>query len=152
MCVTRTWVPSWSNAILIWYHYIVICTLVTIFNWWLSNIVMKLRVLIKEALLIFHWLTFRIVLVCALASGHRALFFCFWYKRQLKNYYYIYVQCTLPTVCKSAQYYCRAFISINDRRINYKYIIATDSFMCVITIFRLYNMKENCLMLHLYGR
>ena len=44
------------------------------------------------------------------------------------------------------------YISINGRRINYKYIIATNSFMCVITIFRLYNMEENCLMLHLNDR
>ena len=40
----------------------------------------------------------------------------------------------MSTVCKSAQYYCRVFKSINGRRINYKYIIATNSFMCVITI------------------
>ena len=40
----------------------------------------------------------------------------------------------------------------NGRRINYKYIIATNSFMCVITIFRPYNMEENCLTLHLYDR
>ena len=46
----------------------------------------------------------------------------------------------MSTVSKSAQYYCRAFISINGRRINYKYIIATNSFMCVITIFR-YSLK-----------
>ena len=39
---------------------------------------MKLRVLIKEALVVFHWLTFCIILLCSLASGHRALF---WYKR-----------------------------------------------------------------------
>ena len=58
----------------------------------------------------------------------------------------------MSTVRKSAQYYCRAFISINGRRINYKYIIATNSFMCVITIFRLYNMEENCLMIHFYDR
>ena len=56
----------------------------------------------------------------------------------------------MSTVQKSAQSYCTAFISISGRRINYKYIIATNSFMCVITIFRLYNMEENCLMLHLY--
>ena len=38
----------------------------------------------------------------------------------------------MSTVSKSAQYYCRAFISINGRRINYKtykYIIATNSFI-----------------------
>ena len=52
---------------------------------------------------------------------------------------------------KSAQYYCRAFISINGRQIYYKYIISTNSFMSVITIFRLYIMEENCLILHLYG-
>ena len=49
----------------------------------------------------------------------------------------------MSNVRKSAQYYCRAFTSINGRRVNYKYIIATNSFMCVITIFRLYNMEEN---------
>ena len=49
----------------------------------------------------------------------------------------------MSNVRKSAQYYCRAFTSINGRRVNYKYIIASNSFMCVITIFRLYNMEEN---------
>ena len=44
----------------------------------------------------------------------------------------------MSTVRKSAQYYCRAFISINGRRINYKYFIATNSFMWAIIIFRLY--------------
>ena len=34
------------------------------------------------------------------------------------------------------------YISINGRRTNYKCIIATNRFMCVITIFRLYNMEE----------
>ena len=64
----------------------------------------------------------------------------------------------MSTVRKNAQYYCRAFISINGRRISYKYIIAscvimcTNTFMCVITIFRLYNMEENCLMFHFYDR
>ena len=32
-------------------------------------------------------------------------------------------------------YYCRVFISINGRRINYKCIIATNNFMCVIRVF-----------------
>ena len=41
---------------------------------------------------------------------------------------------------------------INGGRINYKSIIATNSFMCVTTIFRLYNMEENYLVLHLYDR
>ena len=58
----------------------------------------------------------------------------------------------MSTVRKSAQYYCRTFISINGRRINCKYIIATNSFMCVITIFRQYSMEENCLMFHFYDR
>ena len=58
----------------------------------------------------------------------------------------------MSTVCKSAQCYRRAFISINGRRINYKYIIAINSFMCVITIFRLYNMEGNCVMFHFYDR
>ena len=44
------------------------------------------------------------------------------------------------------------FISINGRRVNDKCIVATNSFMYVITIFRLYTMEENCLMLHLYDR
>ena len=44
------------------------------------------------------------------------------------------------------------YISINSRRINYKCILATNSFMCVITIFRLYNLEKHCLMLHLYDR
>ena len=36
---------------------------------------------------------------------------------------------------------------------NYKCIIATNSFMCAITIFfRLYNIEEKCLMLHLFDR
>ena len=34
----------------------------------------------------------------------------------------------MSTMRKNVQYYCRAFISINGRQINYKYIIA----MCVI--------------------
>ena len=73
-CVTGTYMASCIDVILIWYHYIVICTLVTIFNWWLSSKDMKLRVLIKEVLVVFHWLTFRIILLCSLVSGHRALF------------------------------------------------------------------------------
>ena len=32
--------------------------------------------------------------------------------------------------------YIYIHISINGRQINYKYIVATNSFMCVITIFR----------------
>ena len=46
---------------LIRYHYIVICTLVTMFNWWLSCKDIKLRVFIKEELVVFHWLTFSII-------------------------------------------------------------------------------------------
>ena len=90
-CVTGTWVPSWIDVILIWYHYIVICTLVTIFNWWLSSKDMKLRVLIKEVLAVFHWLMFSIILLCSLGSGHQALFLVqdttqeFWYS-PLKDY------------------------------------------------------------------
>ena len=48
--------------------------------------------------------------------------------------------------------YIYIYISINSRRINYKCILATNSFMCVITIFRLYNLEKHCLMLHLYDR
>ena len=62
-CVTGTWVPSWVDVILIWYHYIVICTFVTIFNWWLSSKDMKLWVLIKEVLVVFHWLTVRYIYI-----------------------------------------------------------------------------------------
>ena len=46
----------------------------------------------------------------------------------------------------------RLLINLAERLYQYKYIIATNSFVCVITIFRLYNMGENCLMLHLYDR
>ena len=73
-CVTGTWVTSWIDFILIWYHYIVICTLVTVFNWWLSSKYMKLRVLIKEVLVMFHWLTFRVIFPSSLVSRHQALF------------------------------------------------------------------------------
>ena len=73
-CVTGTWVSSWIDVILIWYHYTVICTLVAIFNWWLSSKDMKLPVLIKEVLVVVHWLTFRIILLCSLLSGYQALF------------------------------------------------------------------------------
>ena len=53
----------------------------------------------------------------------------------------------LITVKKKTTYiFNRTYIYI------YKCIIATNSFMCVITIFRLYNMEENCLMLHLCDR
>ena len=54
-------------------------------------------------------------------------------------YIYIYILAVyfMSIVRKSAQYYCRAFISINGRQINYKYITVTNSFMCAITIFRL---------------
>ena len=31
-CVTGTWVPLWNDVSVIWYHYIVICTLVVIFK------------------------------------------------------------------------------------------------------------------------
>ena len=38
-------------------------------------------------------------------------------------YIYIYINsCFLSTLRKSAQYYCRAFIPINDRRIFRKYV------------------------------
>ena len=63
---------------------------------------------------------------------------------------YILAVYVMSTVRKSAQYYYRAFISTNGRQINCKYIIATNGFMCVITIFRLCSMEENSLMLHLY--
>ena len=74
MCVTGTWVPSWSDVILIWYHYIVICMLVIILNWWLSSKDMKLWVLIEQALVVFHWLTFCIILLCSLASEHLCVY------------------------------------------------------------------------------
>ena len=50
--VTAAWMHLWSNAILIWYHYIVNCTLVTISNW-LSCKGMKLWVLIKDAFVFY---------------------------------------------------------------------------------------------------
>ena len=70
-CVTGTWVPSWIDVILIWYHYIVICMLVTIFNRWLSSKDMKLRVLIKEVLVVFYWLTFRIIYIYTQSKSPR---------------------------------------------------------------------------------
>ena len=68
------WVPFWSDVILIWYHYTVICTFVTIFNWWLSSKDMKLRVLIKETLVVFHWLTFCI--------KHKYIYIYIWEHKQ----------------------------------------------------------------------
>ena len=67
---------------------------------------------------------------------------------------YIFIRAVhcMSTVHKSAQHYYRAFISINGRRIHYKYIIATNSFMYFTAIFRLYNMEETCLTLHIYDR
>ena len=73
LCVMGTWVPSWGDVILIWYHYIVICAFVTIFNWQLSIKGMKLWLLIKEALVVIYWLTLCIILLCSLASWHQAL-------------------------------------------------------------------------------
>lgn len=70
MCVKGTWIPSWSDIILIWYHYILMCTLKTIFNWWLSNKDMKLQVLIKETLVAFQWPTFCIILLRLLGIEH----------------------------------------------------------------------------------
>ena len=72
ICVIGAWVPLWSDVILIWYHYIVICTLVTIFNWWLSRKDMKLQVLIKEALFslsLTHVLYYAALLNCERASS-----------------------------------------------------------------------------------
>ena len=62
-------------------------------------------------------------------------------------YYVIYIIYTIYIYI-----YIYIYISINSRRINYKCILATNSFMCVITIFRLYNLEKHCLMLHLYDR
>ena len=62
-CVRGTWVTSWIYVILIWYNYIVICTLVTILNWWLSSKDTKPQGSIKEVLIVFHWLTFRITFI-----------------------------------------------------------------------------------------
>ena len=76
ICVTGSWVSLWSDFILTWYNYVVICTLVTIFNWWLSSKDMKLRVKkIKETLVAFHWPMLRIILLCSLESGHPASLF-----------------------------------------------------------------------------
>ena len=71
MCVTGTWVSSWSSVIIIWYHYIVICMLATIFNWWLSSKSMKLRVSIKEPLVVFqsHVLHYTALFTCGRASN-----------------------------------------------------------------------------------
>ena len=82
--VWQTWLGLCSDVILTWYHYRVICTLVKFFIWWLFSKEMKLRVLIKEAFVVFHGFTFRIILLCLLASGHQGIKHFFWYKRQLK--------------------------------------------------------------------
>ena len=97
-CVTGTWVTSWIDVILIWYHYIVICTLVTTFNWWLSSKDMKFRVLIKEVLVVFHWLTLRIILLCSLVSGHWALFLVQETIQELL-YIYIYIYIYICIIC-----------------------------------------------------
>ena len=60
-------------------HFIVVCILVTIFNCWLSIKVMELRILIKEELVVFHWLTFCFILLCSLVSGHRACIYTYIY-------------------------------------------------------------------------
>ena len=78
------------GALLDWRHSYLI-PLVTISNWWLSSKDMKLRVLIKEVLVVFHWLTFRIILLCSLASGHRALFLLQETTQELYIYIYIYI-------------------------------------------------------------
>ena len=85
-CVMGTWVPSWIDVILIWYHYIVICKLVTISNWWLSSKDMKLWVLIKEVLLVFHWLTFCIIYIYM-------YIYIYIYIIYIYNLYNIYVEC-----------------------------------------------------------
>ena len=107
MCVMGTWISSWDDVILIWYHYVVICTLVTILNWWFSSKDLKLQVMIKEALVVIHRLTVRIILLCSLSSGDGALF---WYNRQLKNYYYICISDPRHTEC-SPGYHHNDFVA-----------------------------------------
>ena len=75
---TGVWLPLWSDVILIWYHYIVTGMLVTIFNWWMSSKDMKLRILIKEALVVFHWLTFRVEHILCWANLHNTKYVLFY--------------------------------------------------------------------------
>ena len=77
----------WSEVILNRYHYIVICTLVTIFNWWLSSEDMKLRVvLINEALVASLSLTHVLYFVCI----YMALFVYMYIYLYVSLYMYIY--------------------------------------------------------------
>ena len=57
-----------------------------------------------------------------------------------------------PNILRRIKNLYHLYIYINGRRINYKYVIATNSFACIIIIFRLYNIEKYCLMLHLYDR
>ena len=52
--------------------------------------------------------------------------------------YILYIQ----FIYISTSTYIYIYVYIYSRRINYKCIIATNSFICVITIFRLYNVEE----------
>ena len=88
------------------------------------------------------------------------MYLCIYICKYTDIYIYINIyMCVCVWVCvvcvcvhKSAQYYYIAFISVllNGRIIRYKYIIVTNRFMCVITVFKLHNMEEDCLMLHLF--
>ena len=42
--LTGTWMPFWDDVILIWYHYILICTLVTIFNWRSNGVLTRITI------------------------------------------------------------------------------------------------------------
>ena len=78
---------------LIRYHYIVICTLVTMFNWWLSCKDIKLRVFIKEELVVFHWLTFSIIYAHKYYTSYiyMQLYIYIIYKCIIYIYIYIYM-------------------------------------------------------------
>ena len=90
-CVTGIRLTFWIDVILIWYHYIVIGTLVTIFNWWLSSKDMKLRILIKEMLVVFHWLTFRIISINIYIYIYIYIIYILYMYIYIHIYIYIYI-------------------------------------------------------------
>ena len=76
------------------------------------------------------------------------LFMCIYKHIYINIYEYIYIYIYVYIYI----YFIIYIYILYGRRINCKCITATNSFICVITVSRLYNMEENCLMLHLYGR
>ena len=95
---------------LIRYHYIVICTLVTMFNWWLSCKDIKLRVFIKEELVVFHWLTFSIIYahkyytLYIYMQLYIYIYYIYMYYIYLYIYIYMYIYYINCTVISSLQF------------------------------------------------